>query len=56
MNEAIKKTVLSALHRMINILERDTAQDFEELKKLSDELIEAYLLRDQPYGCAGSIK
>ena len=40
MKDEIKKTILSALHRMINILEKDTAQDFEELKKLSDELIE----------------
>jgi septum formation protein len=49
-------TGLVLLNSKINQLQKATVTTEVHFKTLSDELIEAYLLRDQPYGCAGSIK
>lgn len=49
-------TGLVLLNSKTNTLQKEVVTTEVHFKPLSDELIEAYLLRDQPYGCAGSIK
>lgn len=49
-------TGLVLLNSKTNALQKEVVTTEVHFKVLSNELIEAYLLRDQPYGCAGSIK
>jgi septum formation protein len=37
-------------------MQTEVAENFVTLRELSDEEIENYLLREQPYHCAGSAK
>ena len=49
-------TGLVLLNSKTDVLQKEIVTTEVHFKLLSNELIEAYLLRDQPYGCAGSIK
>jgi septum formation protein len=49
-------TALTLLNSRTGHLQTEVAENFVTLRELSDEDIEGYLLREQPYHCAGSAK
>ena len=49
-------TALSLLNSRTGRIQTEVAENFVTLRDLEDEEIEAYLLKEQPYHCAGSAK
>jgi septum formation protein len=49
-------TALTLLNSKTGNLQTDVAENFVTLHNLSDAEIESYLLKEQPYHCAGSAK
>jgi septum formation protein len=49
-------TALTLLNSRTGHMQTEVAENFVTLRELSDEEIENYLLREQPYHCAGSAK
>jgi septum formation protein len=49
-------TALTLLNSRTGHMQTEVAENFVTLRQLSDEEIENYLLREQPYHCAGSAK
>jgi len=49
-------TALTLLNNRTGNLQTEVAENFVTLRDLSDEEIEGYLQREQPYHCAGSAK
>ena len=49
-------TALTLLNSKTGNMQTEVAENFVTLRGLSDEEIENYLLREQPYHCAGSAK
>ena len=49
-------TALTLLNSQTGHMQTEVAENFVTLRELSDEEIEGYLLREQPYHCAGSAK
>ena len=49
-------TALSLLNSRTGNLQTEVAENFVTLRDLSDAEIEGYLLKEQPYHCAGSAK
>lgn len=49
-------TALTLLNSQTGNLQTDVAENFVTLHNLSDAEIESYLLKEQPYHCAGSAK
>jgi septum formation protein len=49
-------TALTLLNSKTGHMQTEVAENFVTLRELSDEEIENYLLREQPYHCAGSAK
>ena len=49
-------TALSLLNSRTGRIQTEVAENFVTLRDLADEEIEAYLLKEQPYHCAGSAK
>ena len=49
-------TALTLLNSRTGHLQTGMAENFVTLRKLSDQDIEDYLLKEQPYHCAGSAK
>ncbi len=49
-------TALTLLNSRTGHLQTEVAENFVTLRELSDEDIEGYLLKEQPYHCAGSAK
>lgn len=49
-------TALTLLNSKTGQLQTDVAENHVTLRDLSDEEIEGYLLKEQPYHCAGSAK
>ena len=49
-------TALSLLNSKTGRMQTEVAENFVTLRELSDAEIEAYLLKEQPYQCAGSAK
>lgn len=49
-------TALTLLNSRTGQMQTDVAENQVTLRELSDEEIEAYLLKEQPYQCAGSAK
>ena len=49
-------TALSLLNSKTGCMQTEVAENFVTLRELSDAEIEAYLLKEQPYQCAGSAK
>ena len=49
-------TALTLLNSRTGHMQTEVAENFVTLRELGDEEIENYLLREQPYHCAGSAK
>ena len=49
-------TALTLLNSKTGNMQTEVAKNFVTLRDLSDEEIEGYLLKEQPYHCAGSAK
>ena len=49
-------TALTLLNSRTGHMQTEVAENFVTLRELSNEEIESYLLREQPYHCAGSAK
>lgn len=49
-------TALTLLNSKTGNIQTEVAKNFVTLRDLSDEEIEGYLLKEQPYHCAGSAK
>lgn len=49
-------TALSLLNSKTGRMQTEVAENFVTLRELSDAEVEAYLLKEQPYQCAGSAK
>ena len=49
-------TALTLLNSQTGHMQTEVAENFVTLRELSDEEIEGYLLKEQPYQCAGSAK
>ena len=49
-------TALTVLNSKTGHIQTEVAENFVTLRELSDEEIEGYLLKEQPYHCAGSAK
>ncbi len=49
-------TALTLLNSKTGNMQTEVAENFVTMRELSDEEIENYLLREQPYHCAGSAK
>jgi septum formation protein len=49
-------TALTLFNSRTGHMQTDVAENFVTLRDLSDEEIEGYLRREQPYNCAGSAK
>jgi septum formation protein len=49
-------TALTLLNSKTGNMQTDVAENFVTLRNLSDAEIEGYLLKEQPYHCAGSAK
>ncbi|MGA7594969.1 MAG: Maf family nucleotide pyrophosphatase [Gallionella sp.] len=49
-------TALTLLNSRTGHMQTEVAENFVTLRQLSDEDIENYLIREQPYHCAGSAK
>ncbi len=49
-------TALTLLNSKTGAMQTEVAKNYVTLRNLTDEEIEAYLLKEQPYQCAGSAK